>query len=296
MGKGGKTKSSSQSFSGSGQAWAQPFATSGASSVQSVFDQNQPGLQQSTDMIRNDLNPALMQKFQQGLGASQQATQYNSDVLSGKYMQGNPFMQQMIDSSAGDIRENVNARMSQAGRYASGAHDGVVADEIGRMSTAMRYQNYGDEMNRMGQAAQAAQGVTQGDNAQLLAGLGLGAELPYAGSNNLANSLGALFNGGTDKSKSKTNGPGVMGYLAQIGSNAASAGAAACDVRLKENIALNHVDPDGLAFYDFTYKPGYGLPEGVQTNLPMAQDVAMFRPWAMGPEFDGFLTIYPAKL
>jgi hypothetical protein len=296
MGKGGQTKSSSQSFSGSGQAWAQPYAQGAAGGVQSVFNQNQPGLQNMTNMVQNDLNPALMQKFQSGLPVAQQGTQYNSDVLSGKYLNGNPHLQQMIDLSAGDIRENVNARMSQAGRYASGAHDGVMADSIGQMSAGMRYQNYGDEMNRMGQAAQAAQGQVQGDNAQLLASLGLGAELPYTGSNNLANSLGALFNGGTDKSKSKTNGPGVLGYMAGIASSAASAGAAACDVRLKENVTLNHVDPDGLAFYDFTYKPGLGLPEGVQTNLPMAQDVATLRPWAMGPELDGFLTIYPAKL
>jgi hypothetical protein len=292
MGGGGGSKSSSSS--GSAQAWAMPLAKSGASSVQSVFDRNQPGLQNMTGMVQNDLNPALMAKFKGGLPVAQQGTQFNSDVLSGKYLNGNPHLQQMIDLSAGDIRENVNARISQAGRYASGAHDGVMADSIGQMSAGMRYQNYGDEMSRMGQAAQAAQAGTQGDNAQLLASLGLGAELPYTGSNNLANSLGALFNGGTEKSK--TSGPGIMDGLMGMAGSLGAAAITKCDVRLKENVTLNHVAPDGLAFYDFTYKPGLGLPEGVQANLPMAQDVAVLRPWALGPEEDGFMTIYPGKL
>jgi hypothetical protein len=291
MGFSSGSKSKSSSSSGSAQAWAQPFAKSAASGVQSVFDRNQPGLQNMTNMVQNDLNPALMQKFQAGLPVAQQGTQYNSDVLSGKYLQGNPYLQQMIDQSATGIRENVDARMSRAGRYASGAHDGVTAREIGNMEGQMRFANHAAEMDRMGQAAGAAQAGSASDNAQLLASLGLGAELPYTGSNNLANALGALFNGGTEKSTQKGESP-IWGALGQA---AGAAAMAFCDERLKESIELHHVDPDGLAFYNFTYKTGLGLPEGVQTN-PMAQDVAVFRPWALGPEFDGFMTIYPAKL
>jgi hypothetical protein len=290
MGKGGSKSSSS---SGSAQAWAMPLAKSGASSVQSVFDRNQPGLQNMTGMVQNDLAPALMEKFKGGLGAAQQGTQFNSDVLSGKYLNGNPFLQQMIDQSAGGIQDSVNARMSQAGRYASGAHDGVMAREIGNMEGQMRFANYGAEMDRMGQAANNAQGQVQGDNAQLLASLGLGAEMPYTGANNLANSLGALFNGGTEKSK--TSGPGMLSGLMGMAGSLGAAAISKCDVRLKENIELHHVEADGLPIYSFDYKAGMGLPEGRQVN-PMAQDVAVLRPWALGPVQDGYMTIYPGKL
>ncbi len=122
--------------------------------------------------------------------------------------------------------------------------------------------------------------------------------MPYAGSNNLANSLGALFNGGTQKSTQTQGGGGLLGGIGSImsGVGAMGSGGIFCDARLKENIVLNHVDPDGLAFYDFTYKTGLGLPEGEFVNLPLAQDVAVIRPHALGPTVGGYMTIHPDKL
>jgi len=57
MGGGSKTTSES----GSAQKWAQPFAQQAAGNVQSVFNQNQPQLQQITQGITS-LLPGLSQR------------------------------------------------------------------------------------------------------------------------------------------------------------------------------------------------------------------------------------------
>jgi hypothetical protein len=69
----------------------------------------------------------------------------------------------------------------------------------------------------------------------------------------------------------------------------------ACDRRLKEKIERVSTLPDGLPIYAFDYVSGHGLPEGRHVG-PMADEVAEFQPWALGPVIDGFATVIPAML
>jgi hypothetical protein len=64
-----------------------------------------------------------------------------NDVIQGKYLQGNPYIEGMI----GRTNAGVNANFSGAGRYGSGAHQGYLADS----ANALRYQNYADERSNM---------------------------------------------------------------------------------------------------------------------------------------------------
>jgi len=287
---GGGAKSSSKSRTGSAQKWAKPYAKAAAGSVQGVFNQYQPNLDALTGKA-NEMAGLGMDKFKSGLGNVGLARGFNADVLGGKYLQGNPYLDQMIARSRGDITNQVNSQFSLAGRYGSGAHTDVLADSLADMESGLRYQNYATEMDRMGQAAGMAEGASQADQGAALAPIGLAAEIPYTGANNLANNLGALFNGG--KTTEKNKGPGLasqaLGAAASIGSAYMM-----CDVRAKEDISLVAVEGDGLPVYEFSYKPGMG-PEGRHRG-PMAQDVAALRPWALGPEVGGFMTIIPDKL
>lgn len=208
---GGKPKSKSSSQSGSGQKWAQPYAKEAAGSVQGVFNQNQPGLQDLTNQARGFAGDvrSSWNANQPNMGASRG---FVGDVLSGKYLNGNPHLEQMIGSMRGGITDQVNAQFSQAGRYGSGAHGAGLGRELGNMETGLRYQNYNDEMGRMSGAVNAAQGMNENDARTYLASLGVGAEIPYIGMNSLGSSLGALFGGGTEKSSSKGASP-IWGAL-----------------------------------------------------------------------------------
>jgi hypothetical protein len=67
--------------------------------------------------------------------------------------------------------------------------------------------------------------------------------------------------------------------------------AMACDERLKENIEWIGLTPAGLPVYKFDY---IGGARGVIG--PMAQEVAVLQPEALGPVIDGYMTVIPGAL
>jgi len=222
----GKKKSSeSTSVSGSAQQWAQPYATAGAGSVQSVFNQNQPGLQQLTDLTHNELVNPLLGKFQSSLGGANQAQGYYQNLLSGQG--GNPFLGQVLDPMNARISNDVNSHFALSGRYGSDAHGAGVTRELANADGQLMYQDYNDTQARKLAAAQALASGNNNDIQALMASISGNAQLPYVGSSNLANSLGALFNGGTQKSTSWSPNPiwGAIGAGVSAAGTAASGGA-----------------------------------------------------------------------
>lgn len=284
-----KPKSKSTSVSGSAQSWAQPFAQSAVQQVQDVVGQNQPGLQQLTDLTRNQVVNPLLGKFQSSSPVAGQANNYYSDVLGGKYMNGNPYMGQVISNLNNQVSNDVNSQFALAGRYGSDAHGGALTRELANADGQLMYQNYGDEMSRMGAAAQSAQAGNTADIASLISAIGAGAQLPYTGTSNLANSLGALFNGGT--STSTQTGPSPIWGAIGAGLGAAgqaAAGGAFSDRRLKTNIKKVGEFADGLNIYEFAYRAD---PSQMFRGV-MADEVKDLRPQAYvenyrGSGFDG---------
>ena len=78
---------------------------------------------------------------------------------------------------------------------------------------------------------------------------------------------------------------GALSGLGQIGSAAVTGGFKASDRRLKTNIKLLGIRPDGLGVYSYDYIWG-GSDIGV-----MADEVAIFKPEALGPTIGGFATV-----
>ena len=216
-------KSTSTSTTGSAQAWANPYAQAGAANVQSVFNANQPGLQQLTDLTRGSVVTPLLGKFNQSLSTAGKANDYYSDVIDGKYMPGNPYISNILSQLNRGVGDQVNSQFEMSGRYGSGAHADVLSRNLADADAGVLYQNYGDEMARRDAAAQSAGQSNAVDISSLLAAIGAGAQLPYTGTSNLADSLGALFSGGTETSKSTGPKPGLLDYLAAGASNVAAA-------------------------------------------------------------------------
>lgn len=279
--------SGGSSKSGSAQKWAQPFAKAGAATVQNTVAGAAPGLQNLTNAVQGTV-PTLSSMFANGNAGVKAANNYATDVLGGNYMQGNPYLDSIINQSRSGITDQVNSQFSLGGRYGSGAHTGMLAKELGNMETGLRYQNYGDEMNRMASAAGMAPGLAQAEYtglAPLLQAAGVGAELPYAGINALSGGLSSLFSGGVQK------GPGIgntiLGGMAEGAGKAVGAAAMASDPRLKTAIEKIGEFADGLGIYHWNYIWGGPRHEGV-----MADEVAKLRPWALGPKIAGeYLTV-----
>lgn len=72
---------------------------------------------------------------------------------SGDYLNGNPYLTQMLDKAGADTANQVNQQFSAAGRYGSGAHSGTLAKEVGNTRMAALMDNYNRERGYQTQAA-----------------------------------------------------------------------------------------------------------------------------------------------
>lgn len=285
MGGGTKTKSTSEQ--GSAQKWANPYAIDATKSIMDVYNANAGNLAGQASSA-NDFAKTLEGGYAAAGGVGQAGQGYFDDVMGGKYLSGNPFLQGMIDKTNSSVTDQTNSQFTLGGRYGSGAHTDVLADSLAEAQNTLRYQDYGAERDRMGQAAsgsvaadaaraqaqtQAAQAASQQQQ--------LAAQMPYMGTESLASALNALFGGGTQTSTSKTSN-GLGGFMTGAG-GLMSGAAALSDRRAKDHIVKISEEPDGLGVYAFSY-----LNDNMRHMGVMADEVAELRPWALGPVVDGY--------
>ena len=273
--------SSSKSVSGSAQPWAQKFAKPAATAVQGVFDANQGSLQGLTDTVQGTV-PSLSSNFEGWNPTVGQSQDYYGKVLDGKFLDpsSNPGLESVLGRMRGDVSDEVNSQFSLGGRYGSGAHTGVLTDRLADAEGNILYGNYNAERERQDAAAGEVNQVQNQSLAALLQAAGVGAELPYTGTNNLASGLSALFSGGTQTQKQSG---GILGPLAQAGAAAAQAGAFS-DPRLKSNVIKIGEFDDGLGVYEYDIfdRREFGV---------MADEVERLRPWALGARVGGYATV-----
>ena len=176
-------------------------ATAAAGTLTSAFNAAQP----RTNAIADSFAGALP-----GLGANLGATNagvgaaagYYGDVLGGKYLNGNPYLDGIASTSDAAVRDQVNSTFGAAGRTGSDAHAYALAKGIGENENSLRYGDYNAQMGRMDSAASGAGNLS----AQTLASyLGLGsaaAGLPLAQAESYASGIGGLGLGGTSTTSS----------------------------------------------------------------------------------------------
>lgn len=120
------------------------------------------------------------------------AADYWRKSLSGDFLNGNPYLDGVIDASIEDANDAANSQFSMAGRYGSGAHAGVLAKNAGRISSQLRAQNYDTERGYQNQAAGLLDQATRSDRGQQLQALGLLGDLSNADTNRQLQAAGLL--------------------------------------------------------------------------------------------------------
>lgn len=222
---------------------------------------------------------------QQLLGQVGNVNQFYADTLSGKYLEGNPYLQGMIDSSNRDVSGIVQSQFEGAGRYGSGYFTDALARALGDNELKYRYGNYATE-----------RGYQDAAGGKILQGTTISAALPQLASSTYADQVAQLLGRyatqtGTTNQQGTTSGTstskqsgGLLEMLLNAGAQAAGAYAAS-DRRLKREVEKIGELDDGLAVYVWRYLWGK-LAIGV-----MADEVAEKRPWALGPTFHGFATV-----
>ncbi len=150
---------------------------------------------------------------------------FNEEVMGGKYLNGNPHLQSMIDLSNRDIDTAVDSTFASAGRYGSGAHQEVLARAIAENEARLRYGNYATE-----------RGYQDAAGGKVLQGATISAAMPQMASSTYADIVNSLLgryatqsgNSTDSRSGSSTGvttgqGPGLLQSLLASGASAAGA-------------------------------------------------------------------------
>lgn len=115
---------------------------------------------------QNTLAP-INNTLQQAQGRVLDVSQYNPELtgsamgqiqntINGDYMNSNPYLDAMYNQGAKKVSDSVNSNFSAAGRYGSGAHQGVLGETLGNMATDIYGSNYRTERQNQLNAAQLA--------------------------------------------------------------------------------------------------------------------------------------------
>lgn len=141
---------------------ALPHINAATGALDTAFAQAQPNLNTVTDALGKTF--AGYQTVNPNLTA---ANSYVGDVLGGKFMEGNPYLQGMIDQTNDSVMDRVNALFSRAGQTGSSRQIGELGKQLSDAELRLRYGNYTDEQNRMGAAVQQAAGLNAQENANI---------------------------------------------------------------------------------------------------------------------------------
>ena len=301
MGKG----SSTQTVKQTNEPWgpAQPYIRKILREGGGLYDQGstfvpadplqEESFQQREGLARqgNPLVPSVLGNAERVLGGggmSDRQREVQSALMpyaTGQYLGGgNPYLEGILDRTATDTSERIRSEMAGLGRTGSGAHQGILAENLADASNRLRYQDYNQQVqNQMAAAGQvygmgdtAAQRAAQysvlapqmdalryGD-ANMLGQVGqerreLGREETLTPWSDLARYAG-LITGTAEPYKSSTQVSTIptdpLSSIAGIGLAAASLFS---DERMKQNVKKVGKTDGGHHVYTYEYKDAPGI-------------------------------------
>lgn len=178
-----------------------------------------PKLTNITDMI-GGLAPQFASTLQNGDSNVNAARAYNSDVLSGKYLGSNPYLEGIIANSNDDTRNGLAASLGTRGLTGGSDFANIISGALAKNDTNLRYTDYGNQLSRMDQAASAAPSLAAAQylplsaledtaNAQLL---------PQQAANSLSGTIGGLLGQYTNSNGTvkTTQNPSLLSSLGQV--------------------------------------------------------------------------------
>lgn len=267
---------------------ALPYLTQASGAVQGAYDSNQGNL--------SNISKGLGSAFEDYAARSRDnptmdaARGYVQDTLSADH--ANPYLDSIVSTTNNDITDRINALFNKSGQSGSSRQMGELGRRLGENETNLRYTDWTNDQARKAAAVQQALGLQSGDNQTALGLATLGdtaARTPYLGAQFLSGGLGSLWGNAQQTTQQQSGGLGSA--LLNAFSGIGSAALLASDRRLKDDIARIGEMSDGLPVYTYRYNDDPQVQIGV-----MADEVADFRPWAVGPEIGGFATVNYSRL
>lgn len=291
------TKKSSSTSETKPWSKAKPFLLGAANNLQNTYNAQSGKIAQASDSVMS-LLPGMIEKYQAGDSGVNAARGYNTDVLSGKYLGANPYLDEMLADSNNDIVNSSQAALGLKGLTGGSSYADLISRNVAKNTLATRYQDYDQERSRMATAAGQSPGLAAADVIQVAPMLSTleSSMLPMQAAQGYAGSIGGLFSPySSTTSTQKTGGLGsILGGLLSAGAQVGSAAMMASERRIKRDIEQIGSEPDGLGVYRYNYV--WDAPEEPRRTGVMVDEVERLRPWALGPVLDGIQTVDYARL
>lgn len=193
-----------------------------ASNISNAYSQQQPKLTSITDQL-GGLVPGLVSKYTQGDPNVNAASNYNLDVLNGKYLNNNPQLDNIVNQSENDARNQTAAALGTRGLTGGSAFGDIISRNVANTGNTLRYNDYNTQMNRMDQAAAQAPSLSAAGYLPISAieSIAQDQQLPVQSATGAGAGIGGLL--GQYTNQKTTSSPSLGMLIAQIAGNAASA-------------------------------------------------------------------------
>lgn len=193
---------------------ALPYIKSATDAVTGAYNSNAGNIANITSTLQNNLPTVLGQTLNNPtLGA---ANSYDQDVLSGKYLTGNPYLDAQIKATNEDVTNTVNGAIGTRGLTGGSAQAAILAKQLANNETNLRYTDYTNERNNMNTAAGNAaslSGANDNNIQALLAYLTGQAGIPASAADDYANNIAKLWGGSQTTTQSQSLGSTLGGLV-----------------------------------------------------------------------------------
>lgn len=191
-----------------------------AANVTNSFNAQAPKITAISDQL-GTLVPGLLDRYRDGDPTVNAAKKYSTDVLEGRYLTGNPFLDQMVATTGNNTRNGVTASLGTRGLTGGSAHADIVARALAENEGRLRYADYDAERGRMTTAAGMAPSLAAAGEIPLasIMDIAQAQQMPVQTAAGAGSAVGGLL-GNYTQTKQTTN----LGQLiASMAGNAASA-------------------------------------------------------------------------
>lgn len=111
-----------------------------------------PDWQKQYAQYTQQLASGLLGKQSQDPRLTQAGTDQMLKTVNGDYLNANPYLDATYKKAADQVGAGIDSRFSAAGRYGSGAHQGVLGTSLGNLATDIYGGNYQAERGRQSSA------------------------------------------------------------------------------------------------------------------------------------------------
>lgn len=123
-----------------------------AKNVSSAYNAQAPKIAGITDQL-GGLVPGLLERYSNGDPNVNAAKGYNTDVLSGKYLDNNPYIDDIVERTGNDVRNQTAGALGTRGLTGGSAFGDIISRNVADAGSTLRFNNYNTERGRQDTAA-----------------------------------------------------------------------------------------------------------------------------------------------